>query len=357
VKTNVLSSAFIPVSAIKNFVRGTLHIVILFSMAASAAAPFAERCAARDEPLHEAIASLAADVLAVRSVRSPLRLDWRNESSLSAAESEALQSQFSSELASVSSLLSDEPSAQPLRVTLRDTATQLVIVARVPSADGEQIRLVQVGRATFTAHSAQQVAPSLQKQLLWTQREPIFDAVEHPVGDTKLLLVLGRETLWAYATAQTQLELRAVGHIPGPIHPSRALAGRIHFPKSEDTHFLLELPGKVCNGTLSEKLSIECPSAGNLKHVPAVAAAVKLLAPCDYSAWTLSSDDGDWSKPDRLFLHDTRSAALQRVVALEAPGPVLALSEASDSASSTAVIWNLSTGEYEIYRFSLACHN
>src|SRR5262249_19506278 len=100
-ETNVLSSAFIPVSANKNFVRGTLHIVILFSIVASAAAPFAGQCAAREDPLHEAIASLASEVLAVRNVQSPLRLDWRNQSALSAAESEALQSQFSSELASL----------------------------------------------------------------------------------------------------------------------------------------------------------------------------------------------------------------------------------------------------------------
>jgi len=356
-ETNVLSSAFIPVSANKNFVRGTLHIVILFSMVAASAKPFAGQCAAREDPLHEAIASLASEVLAVRNVQSPLRLDWRNQSALSAAESEALQSQFSSELASLSSLLSDDPSAQPLRIILRDTATQFVIVARVPSADGEQIRLVQVSRAAFSALDVPQTTPSLQKQLLLKQREPILDAVEHSAAGSNVLLVLGRETLWAYATAQTQLESRGVTHIPGPNRPSRALVGNIHFPKAEDAHFLLELPGKVCNGTLSEKISVECPSGSTLKRGSAVASAVRLIAPCDYNAWTLSSDDGDWSKPDHLFLRDTRSAAVERVVALEAPGPVLALSSVPDSASGTAVVWNLSTGEYEVYRFSLACHN
>src|SRR5262249_47443527 len=222
-------------------------------MVASAAAPFADPCAAREEPLHEAIAALASEVLAIRNVQGPLRLEWRNESSLSAAESDALQSQFSSELTSVSSLLSDNPSAQLLRISLRDTATQLVVIARIPSSDGEQIRLVQVSRASFTAQSVPQLAPSLQKELLWKQREPISDAVEHATGEIKLLLVLGRETLSAYAPSQTQMELRSTTHFAGSVRHSRALAGRIHFPRPEDAHFLLELPGRVCSGTLAEQ--------------------------------------------------------------------------------------------------------
>lgn len=343
-------------SANKNFVRGTLHIVILFSMVASAAAPFAERCAAREDPLQEAITALASEILSIRNLPSPLRIEWRNESSLNAEESSALQNEFSAQLASVRPL-SDDASVPPLRLILRETATQLVAIARVPAADGEQIRIVQAGRAAFRAQDVPQTTPSLQKQLLWKQREPILDAVEHSAGGSTLLFVLGREALWAYGPAQTQLELRAVTRIPGPLRPSRALAGRIHFPKADDAHFLLELPGKICNGTLPDRISVECPSGNAPKHVPAAATVAKLVAPCDYSAWTLSTDDGDWSKPDRLFLRDTRSAALERVVALEVPGPVLALSSVADSSSSTAVIWNLSTGEYEVYRFSLACHS
>ena len=202
------------------------------------------------------------------------------------------------------------------------------------------------------------VTPSLQEQLLWKQREPILDAVEHPIGDANLLLVLGRDTLWAYAPAHTQMELRAVAHIPGPLRPSRSLAGRIHFPKLELAHFLVELPGKTCSGTFADKIALDCAPANAAKRLPvATPASAKLLAPCDYTAWTLSSDDGDWSKPDRLFLRDVRSPSSDRTAALEAPGPVLSLGSAGDFTSSTAVILNLRTGEYEVYRYTLACHN
>jgi hypothetical protein len=353
----VLSSAFTTVSANKNFVRGALYI-LLFSMVASAAAPFVDPCTAREEPLQEAIAALAGEVLSIRNLQGPLRVDWRNESSLPAAQSVALQSQFTSQLSGVRGLLSDDSSAPPLRVTLRETATQLIAVARVPAPDGEQIRLVQASRAAFASEGPPPVAPSLQKQLLWKQREPILDAVEHPIDDANLLLVLGRDTLWAYASAQTQMELRSVAHIPGLLRPSRSLAGRIHFPKPESGHFLVELPTKFCSGMLADKIALDCAPAGAAKRASAVATtSAKLLAPCDYSAWTLSTDDGDWSRPDRFFLRDVRSPSSERNVVLEAPGPVLSLASASDFTSSTGVVLNLSTGEYEVYRFTLACHN
>jgi hypothetical protein len=287
-----------------------------------------------------------------------LRIDWRNESSLPAAESAALQSQFTAQLSGVRSLLSDDASAPPLRVTLRETATQLIVVARVPAPDGEQIRIVQTSRAAFASQEAPPVVPSLQKQLLWKQREPILDAVEHAIGDANLLLVLGRDTLWAYAPAQTQMELRAVAHIPGPPRPSRSLAGRIHFPKLELAHFLVELPGKICSGTFADKIALDCAQANTVKRLPvSTTASAKLLAPCDYTAWTLSSDDADWSRPDRLFLRDVRSPSSERNGALEAPGPVLSLASAADFTSSTGVVLNLNTGEYEVYRYTLACHN
>ena len=344
-------------SANKNFVRGALYI-LLFSMVASAAAPFVDPCTAREEPLQEAIAALAGEVLAIRNLQGPLRIDWRNESSLPAAESAALQSQFSAQLAGVHGLLSDDASAPPLRVTLCETATQLIAVARVPAPDGEQIRIVQASRAAFASQEAPAVTPSLQKQLLWKQREPILDAVEHPFGDANLLLVLGRDALWAYAPAQTQLELRAFAHIPGPVRPSRSLAGRIHFPKLEPAHFLVELPGKICSGTFADKIALDCAPGNTAKRSPSSnSASAKLLAPCDFTAWTLTSDDGDWSKPDRLFLRDVRSPSSERAAVLEAPGPVLSLDNAADFASSTGVVLNLTTGEYEVYRYTLACHN
>jgi hypothetical protein len=353
----VLSSAFILVSANKNFVRGALYI-LLFSMGASAAAPVVNPCAAHEDPLQEAIAALANEVLSFRNLQGPMRLEWRNESSIPANEASALEIQFSERITAARKLLTDDAAAPSLRVTLHDTPTQIVAVARIPTSDGEEIRLVEAARATVSTRQASQAAPTLQKRLLWKQREPVLDAVEHAVGDSKILLLLGRDTVWAYNNSESQFELRGVAHIPGSARFSRSSFGRILFPKLEPAHFLVEVSGKICSGAFVEKLSLDCTAAPLSRRSPPLAApSAKLVGPCDYGAWTLSSDDGDWSRPDRLFLRDVRNPLSEPAAVLDTPGPVLSLSSAQDFTSSIGAILNLNSGEYEVYRFSLACHN
>jgi len=311
------------------------------------------------------VLTLANEVAAIRDLRGPFHLDWQNGSSLANAQSAALQSEFAARLAAVRGLLTDDAAAPLLRVTLRETPTQLVIVVRVATAEGEQVRVAQVSRAAFAAQEAALPAPYLQKQLVWKQREPILDAAEHTAGATSVLIVLGRETLWIYSSPAEQPVLQAVAHIPGVVHASRALAGRIRFSMEDATHFLLELPGKTCSGSLAEKIVLDCVptevrnarGGGKGRSASPADDFAKLVAPCDHTAWILSSDTGDWSKPDRLFLHDSRSTVPDRTTVLETAGPVLALASGPEAASSTAVVFNLSTGEYEIHRFALACRN
>jgi len=342
-------------------------------MAAAAALP-ADSCAARpipstprssaDDLLQDAVLTLANEVAAIRDLRGPFHLDWQNGSSLANAQSEALQGQFAARLAAVHGLLTDDAAAPLLRVTLRETATQLVIVVCVATPDGGQVRVAQVSRAAFASQDASQPAPYLQKQLVWKQREPILDALEHATGTGNVLLVLGRETLWVYGSPSEQPALQAVAHIPGAAHVSRSLAGRIRFPNEDATHFMLELPGKMCSGLLGEKIVLDCVPAesrnargGRARSISSADDSAKLIAPCDHTSWVLSSDTGDWSKLDRLFLHDGRSAGPDRTAVLETAGPVLALTSGPEAASSIAVVLNLSTGEYEIHRFALACRN
>ncbi|HXL22328.1 MAG TPA: hypothetical protein VOA78_07675 [Candidatus Dormibacteraeota bacterium] len=364
----MLSSAFIPVSANNNIVRGWL-CVLLFSSMAAAAALLAGSCAAHpsfstEDPLQDAIATLANEVAVIRDLRGPFHLDWQNESSLATTQSVALQSQFSARLAALRGLITEDVTAPSLRVTLRETAAQLVIVARVPAADGEQVRLVQVSRAAFAAQDAAAPAPYLQKQLVWKQREPILDALEHATVSGNVLLVLGRETLWVYGSLSEQPALQTVAHIPGAVHASRALAGRIRFANEEDSRFELELPGKICSGSLADKIALDCApaeprktGASKSRFFQGADDSTKLLAPCDHHEWILSADDGDWSKPDHLSLRDSQNAASDRTTVLETPGPVLALASGPEAASSIAVVLNVSTGEYEIHRLALACRN
>jgi hypothetical protein len=45
------------------------------------------------------------------------------------------------------------------------------------------------------------------------------------------------------------------------------------------------------------------------------------------------------------------------VAELDLPGPALSVSNGQRTRSDTAVVFNLSTGNYEVYRITLACGN
>ena len=60
--------------------------------------------------------------------------------------------------------------------------------------------------------------------------------------------------------------------------------------------------------------------------------------------------------PDRLELVNPSLPAMQAPVAeLATAGPVLSISSGEALRADTAVVFNLSTGNYEVYRIALAC--
>ncbi|PWT93238.1 MAG: hypothetical protein C5B56_01065, partial [Proteobacteria bacterium] len=265
----MISSAFISVFANRNCslpvwsVRLALGVLGVLSV-------FGQGAAAESNALTEAMHSLAIEVASSRNPRAPFHLVWQNDSSLSNAQSDSLCQQFSAQLSVVPNFLTDRPSSPALRVTLRETPSYLVIVLRMPAAEGEQVRLVRVSRTSFDAGDALQQTPYLLKQLLWKQREPIFSAMEHdsalPGGSANLLLVLGRETLSVYRRLQDSLVLQATARIPGPFAAARDPRGQIHFATGGGSAFTLELPGKKCSGTVAETIALECMSVKMTKE-------------------------------------------------------------------------------------------
>jgi len=61
--------------------------------------------------------------------------------------------------------------------------------------------------------------------------------------------------------------------------------------------------------------------------------------------------------PDRLELLNSSSPQAQgpAVTELATPGPVLSISSGEALRGDTAVVFNLATGNYEVYRIALAC--
>lgn len=83
-----------------------------------------------------------------------------------------------------------------------------------------------------------------------------------------------------------------------------------------------------------------------------------LSSPCGRSVWWLKAEQGDWSMADRLLLRNpSLPKSTPSGAELELPGPALSISTGRHMQSDTATVFNLSTGNYEVYRITLSCAN
>jgi hypothetical protein len=304
--------------------------------------------------LEEAARGLARLIASLAESHAPLRLVWGNASSLSEAESETLRRAFVAELTGSRATLTEEASAPELRVSLRETPAHLLFVAAFYGAgDFPEVRMVQVPRAGI---SVDEHAPSilrLQKELLWRQREPLLDAAELPgdVAHPGLLLLLGRESLALLHSEKDSWTLQDSAPLLPAAAPARDLRGEIRLdgPRAQ-----IILPGRICDASFEGKISLDCRAASEPWR-----AKVPLRSACDAALWQLATGSGDWSVADQIRLESEHGMSSGAATArpLDLPGPVLSLSPAPENRSAWAVILNLASGNYEVYRITLACGN
>jgi hypothetical protein len=306
--------------------------------------------------VRDAVRSLAVEIAAQKAIKAPLRLEWLNSSSLSESESRALEEGFLAQLASVRGLLGSEPSLAALRVHLADTPSQLVLSAQFPSSSGTEVRLIRVSRESILGRPSLAKFPEARRQLLKTQREPVLDAMEwrDPASGEKLLLVLTRKALTVYQEGEV-LTLRTSAELPGPSLISRDPRGSIRAGTAGANSLSVHLPGEVCSATMPEAIGMSCSPTGRSGARGDAAAAdqpVPMNLPCDGHRWTLATDGGDRTTPDRLLLSGEQPGSTG-VPLFEFAGPVISL--AGDAATAVIVTFNLSSGEYEVYRITFAC--
>lgn len=350
-----------------HFERFTL--IQIFSLAFGTFFPFATAYAPNAETVSAAAQSLAEKVAAIPGIHGSFYLDWENASSLTETQSQALRTQFVAQLNALRLDLSEDASAPALRVFLRETPSKLLLIASLQAGGTEQVRIAEISRSAIAPEDLTPAAPRLVKKLLWRQREPILDATEttFPGNGETLLLVLGRDSLSLYREEDNNAVLRTTTHLPAPARPARDPRGRVWFLKDQADSFVIDLPGHTCRGKLGETLEPECTAAQVQKSGATDASRTSTtlgdvavaLSSCDHAAWTLSSGATDRTVADHLLLGTAQSAAVNVPFSLsqDVPGPVESISGTADSTSAVAVVFNLATGNYEVYRVSFSCGN
>jgi hypothetical protein len=313
---------------------------------------FAPIC--RADSLEDAARALARKVAAVPQRYYPLSLSWQNWSSVPEAQLQLLRESFVNELGSGVVVDSRESNAHALRVFLQDTPTGILLVAAVPSSNGEQIRMIELPRSSLPVPGKPAGDLRLQKELIWQQREPILDAIEYTNDSSKqsLFLLLTREAFWFFRGGTDGWVLQDSKPIPLPEVSTRDSRGQIRFSSEHEDRAFVDLPGRVCDVRLMDTVVIHCESGSQPWGEGRF-----LTSPCTRAVWWLQADSGDWTTPDRLLLRNPGGEKTDPFVAeLELPGPVMSISAPGKILRpNTVVVHNLSSGNYEVYRITLAC--
>jgi hypothetical protein len=248
-----------------------------------------------------------------------------------------------------------------LNIAIRLTASKVVLAASLAnSGESPQVRMTEIRRDTFSISHDASRAPRLQGELLWQQERPFHSAMEwyDPSTQQHFLFLLGQGSLVRLrSTNEVWAELDSA-ELPVAGSRSRLPGGGGTFVyHSSDTKLQILMYRKLCEFEPAGSLSITCTDThigGKVLHIS---------SECGNAPWSLWTESGDYTQRDHIICGKTEVTAAELLAneatshSLEMPGPVLDISSARDSKAATAVVRNLSTGNYEVYRITLACAN
>jgi hypothetical protein len=314
--------------------------------------PGQSTAAADTNPLDDAILVLADRVAAIPDLHGPLRLEFATGDGVAASPGKTWQESFKKELEARHLGLTEEQSAPPLRVALTATPTQWILVASVRSSDHDEVRLVSLPRASIRLPAMPAAPLRIERQLVFESPERILDACSWRNGSE------GGIVLLAYRNGQlTALQVDRAGavkqFIPIPIadpQPSRDPRGEL---SAQGTEVEVLLPAKNCSFGWASPGEVKCRAVK-----PVWRGTTVLTPPCDPAGWKIVSDGRDWTVPEMFqVVPDSSAREGGTAILSELPGPILNVNGEQNPASALVVTRNLHSGNYEVYRITLACGN
>jgi hypothetical protein len=282
-------------------------------------------------------------------------VNWTNHDAVSEARSQQWKGAFDEELKGKAGDVEPVSAGNcAVNVELQKTPTQIVLTAEVESGGKERAHLfAEIPRAEVSAESGGVSAPRMEKELLWQQSERILDAifVRGENGSGGRLIVLQRDTLIVHEKAGTEWKALLTKPLGEASVMQRAPRGEIYFSVDQPDRAKIVFAGKSCQTSLKDTSALTCQPGSD-----AARTGMLLVSVCDSRAWWLRGDGGDMTMPDRLELVQPSTQKTETAVAeLPVPGPVLSISSGEGVRADTAVVFNLATGNYEVYRVALAC--
>ncbi|HWZ99471.1 MAG TPA: hypothetical protein VN025_17070 [Candidatus Dormibacteraeota bacterium] len=278
-------------------------------------------------------------------------VNWANHEAISEVRSQQWKGAFVEELQSKSG---DAPASNcAVSVELQRTPTQIVLTVELENGNDKQHFFAAISRAGIPVESSGPATPRLEKELLWQQSERILDAifVRGESGANNRLIVLQKDALIVYEKQTGEWKAVLTKLLGEAAVTQRAPRGEIYFSVEQPERAKIVFAGKSCQANLGDASPLSCQVSAESART-----GMLLASTCDSHVWWLRGNGGDTTTPDHLEL-TTPSAQKTDAPAAEIPipGPVLSISSGESVRADTAVVFNLGTGNYEVYRIALAC--
>jgi hypothetical protein len=348
----VLSSTQIAVeSCLPRPLLRTLSLFVSVFFACSLA--HAQTPAPQAISLDDAVRQLAERVAAIPNLRGPVHLEFFQEHGFEAETGDAWRNTFRNAIEERHMLLSDDPSVTPLRVGVAETPTLLVISAATRVAGRDETRFLSLPRTSFLT-AILPVAPiRIERQLVYQNPQRILDASSLRNGtESGMVLLAYRDSVLSV------LRIDSGGNLVQTIPLPSAGLTALRDPRGELTvngaHGGTAIfVSKTCEFAWSAVADLKCRTATANWRGPCV-----LTPSCDPSGWKLLADGADWSTPGVLQVVPDEALREESAALLsDFPGPILSINGEQNSASAFVVSKNLRTGNYEVYKITLACGN
>jgi hypothetical protein len=350
----VLSSSGNPVSAKLNLSLPRARGLSAFCQLIGFALLFlpSRMCA---ESLEDAAHELAMKVC-VAAHKQPVKVAWQESPQSSGHLSDRRKKVFLDQIAACGMEAAENSDAPILTVTIEVTPSKALLIASFTEAVSPQIYVIEVPRASLFVAREAAPAPQLRRELLWQQEKPIQSALEwqDPTTEERFLFLLSESLFMRFDLENGVWKwMDSAQFLPVGRGPRAGEVSLFYSHAKERVELVLRK--KACDLDLTIHFGYTCTG------MEVGDRTMELSSTCEESPRYLVTGKGDYTQTDRITLASAAGAAAATdetyAGSVDMPGPVLDISVAENSKAAAAVVKNLSTGNYEVYRITAVCSN
>lgn len=351
----VISSSGKPVSAKQNFSPRSRGFIAFCPLLGFALLLWPSQL--RTESLEDAAHQLAMKVCTTAR-KQPVNVQWQEPAESPGYLSDSRKKIFLDQI-SACGIEPTDSDAPVLNVSIRVTASRALLIADSPDAvGGRQTYMIEIPRASLFVSTETAPAPQLRRELLWRQEKPIQSALEwqNPTTEERFLFLLSESLFMRFDFENGAWKWMDSAQFLPVGRRSRVGEVSLFYSHAKE-RVELALRKKICDIDPTVHFAYTCSGTEVGDKT------TELSSTCEESHRYLASGRGDFTQLDRITLVSVPGAGSVASAddrygnSLDMPGPVIDISIAENSKAASAVVKNLSTGNYEVYRITAVCSN